>query len=99
MLEKSSAPLIKTGKELTYQSLISTMSLAGNTDGAIAVMERWRADEGQRSPLTLDLAKAYLNGGRTNDAIRAISSDADFDVNIGKHFEKPEDFLTLLIGK
>jgi Ca-activated chloride channel family protein len=99
MVEKSLTPLVKSGKQLTYESLINTMSLAGNFDGTIAVMERWRAEEGQRTPLTIELGKAYLNGGRTEDAIRAASSDCDFDVNIGKHYPKPEGFLELLIGK
>jgi hypothetical protein len=84
---------VSTGHALTYSSLITTMAMAGNTDGVIAVLEKWSLQE-PRSVTILDrLGEAYLYSHRRDDAIRAFSSAAEFLTGAADGVATPDGFL------
>jgi tetratricopeptide (TPR) repeat protein len=96
---KTPKVLARTGRDLMYRALVTTMAVGGNLPGATLALERWCAEDNYNKDIAAQLGKAYLLADRKADAVRALSTAAEFAPEIGANYDTPESFLKMIESK
>ncbi|MCW8129488.1 MAG: VWA domain-containing protein [Planctomycetota bacterium] len=86
-------PFRRSGMDLTYISLVNAMSMGGDKEGALKVMERWCSQSNDKAPIIEQIGRGYLSLNRPDEAARAYSSKAEFDPKEAENKKIAEDFL------